>query len=53
LKTLPGLVPSRHPRDACGFLNRCALASEACRTAIPLRAGRKGDHLYRCRVDAE
>jgi oligopeptide/dipeptide ABC transporter ATP-binding protein len=49
LATIPGRVPALHEMPAgCAFADRCPLAIDACRTALPPAAAVSGDHRVRC-----
>src|SRR5690606_18536240 len=49
LPTIPGTVPSlRNMPKGCAFANRCALAIEACRAAVPPLVDTGTGQLSRC-----
>jgi peptide/nickel transport system ATP-binding protein len=49
LATIPGRVPALHEMPAgCAFADRCTLAIDACRTALPPAAAVDADHRVRC-----
>jgi peptide/nickel transport system ATP-binding protein len=49
LASIPGTVPGIAARPpGCPFANRCRLAIDACRAAVPPLAETGGGHLSRC-----
>jgi len=49
IEPLMGEVPSpAHPPSGCVFHPRCPLATEICRTEVPLLDNRSGDHRVAC-----